>query len=130
MTQRKRGFMRIAKQIIYEQPGLTRDEVAERALQRDPSLSNARNPVHSLGATLAKQVRMGMEADIEARDERPTRYYPKATPNTPNGNKSAGSPMTIIFQVGNSYFRGPATKENLQRIKQWLNEIENEGEVR
>lgn len=125
MTQPKRGFMKIARRIIHEQPGLTRDEVAERTLQRDPSLSNARNPVHSLGATLAKQVQTGMEADIEARDERPTRYYPKGTSITPNSNKSAGSPVMITFRAGDSQFQGPATRENLQRVKQWLNEMEN-----
>lgn len=83
-----KGFMRVANQIISEHPeGLTMGEVAEEALHRDPSLSNARDPVFSLGTTLAKQVRMGWEPAIETRDtRRPIRYFPKRRSDRENGS--------------------------------------------
>lgn len=124
-------FMEKARQIVKDNPGLTMREVAERFHRDYPDCSRAKNPVQSLGTTLAKQVRDGLEACIEARGK-PLRFYYKdgAKPlrvekdETHSVVGQPGPVSVITFTSGDTQFRGPATKENIRRIKNWLEEME------
>ena len=124
-------FMEKARQIVKDNPGLTMREVAERFHRDYPDFSRAKNPVQSLATTLAKQVREGHEPSIEARG-RPLRFYYKDDATPVGAGKDAThsvvgqpSPVSVItFTAGDTQFRGPATKENIRRIKQWLEEME------
>lgn len=133
MAMRRQGFMQVARQIVRESPGLSAPEVAKKALAREPSLSQARDPIGSLSATLFKQVKMGMERGIFAQGTRPIRYYRKDPDSSlpPSGNEvgptlraEQHSPVMMTFSAGDSQFRGPATKENIRLIKAWLEELE------
>ena len=124
-------FMEKARQIVKDNPGLTMREVAERFHRDCPDFSRAKNPVQSLETTLAKQVREGHEPSIEARG-RPLRFYHKDDTKSAEARKDAThsvvgqpSPVSVInFTAGDTQFRGPATKENIRRIRQWLEEME------
>lgn len=128
-------FMEKARQIVKDSPGLTMREVAERVHRDYPDLSRAKNPVQSLGTTLAKQVREGLEPRIEARG-RPLRFYDKDDAKPTGERKEAihsvvGRPSlvsVITVTAGDTQFKGPATKENLRRIKQWLEEMEADAD--
>lgn len=53
----KRGFMEVAVNLIFRCPGRTDEEYAKMALESNPDLSDAKDPIFSLKTTLAKQVR-------------------------------------------------------------------------
>ncbi len=124
-------FMEKARQIVKDNPGLTMREVAERFHRDYPDFSRAKNPVQSLATTLAKQVREGLEPRIEAQG-RPLRFYYKGDAKPVGVEKDEThsvvgqpSPVSVItFTAGDTQFRGPATKENIRRIKHWLEEME------
>ncbi|MBI4301467.1 MAG: hypothetical protein HY664_02530 [Chloroflexi bacterium] len=80
----KTGFSHeVAPRLIRESPGMTSDEVAKLALSNELCSSDAKDPVRSLGNTLAKEVREGRLPEIVARrDGNILRYYPKDTPST------------------------------------------------
>ena len=128
-------FMEKARQIVKDNPGLTMREVAERFHRDYPDFSRAKNPVQSLATTLAKQVREGHEPSIEARG-RPLRFYYKDDAKPRGGAEEIIHPVVgqpspipvITFTAGDAQFKGPATKENLRRIKQWLEEMETEAD--
>ena len=138
---RKKGFMDLARQIIEEHPdGLIGREVAEEALQRDPSLSVAKDPIQSLASTLAKMVRDGFEPGIETHNTRqPIRYFPKAIANPMEGNgvsdptpnppgKPAGLPPNarqLSVLAGNAQFRGPLTGANLDLAITLLQQVKH-----
>lgn len=74
----KKGFSHgVAPDLIREQPGMTANEVAERALNRGLAGSDGKYPVQSLGHTLAKEVREVRLPEVVARKVGGVlRYYP------------------------------------------------------
>lgn len=135
MNYPKGFFMEKARQIVKDRPGSTMREVAERFHRDYPDCSKAKNPLQSLATTLAKQVREDLEPRIEARG-RPLRFYYKDDATPAEGGKEAmhsvvgqSSPVSVItMTAGDTQFKGPATKENLRRIKQWLEEMEADAD--
>ena len=74
----KKGFSHeVAPELIREEPGLRADQIAERALSRGLCDSDAKEPVRSLAATLAKEVRERRLPGIYAKKMGSAlRYYP------------------------------------------------------
>ena len=75
----RKGFSHgVAPDLVRESPGMTSRQVAELAMSRGLSSSDAKDdPVFSLGSTLAKEVREGRLPEVVARKERGVlRYYP------------------------------------------------------
>lgn len=135
----KRGFTKWAVSMLQDDPTIiwSGEELAEEALQRDPTFSGAKNPLGSLKATFEKQVREKTLPEVEVVGSYPKRYRwrdgsadggsgssepPSALPSPPS---SAREYVTV--NVGEAQFRGPVTVENLntcigilQRIKEKL----------
>ena len=77
-----------------------------------------------------------MEQGIEAKGERPIRYYPRTAagsggggaertpPNSQYPEDAPNTPPMITFVVGDSQLRGPANRQNLRRIRSWVDELE------
>ena len=74
----KKGFSHgVAPDLVRQKPGMTANEVAELALSRGLCSSDAKDPVDSLGKTLAKEVREGRLPEVYAnRVGGLLRYYP------------------------------------------------------
>ena len=74
----KKGFSHgVAPALIRETPGMRADQVAERALSSGLCDSDAKDPIRSLAATLAKEVREGRLPEVCSREVAGVlRYYP------------------------------------------------------
>ena len=94
----KKGFSHgVAPTLIAENPGMTASEVAERALSRGLAESDSSDPVRSLAATLAKEVREGRHKEVRAdRASGVLRYYPISS-GQPTG-LDRGSPMVRTYE--------------------------------
>ena len=135
----KRGFTKLAGSMLRDDPSRTwtAEEVAAEALQRDATLSVAKNPIGSLAATFAKQVRDNVLPEIEVVGNYPKRYRCRSG-SVGEGRGSSEPPSdlsispssakeNVTVTVGEAQFRGPVTVENLntgigilQRIKEKL----------
>ncbi|MFH1088060.1 MAG: hypothetical protein V1737_05685 [Chloroflexota bacterium] len=62
----QKGFMKAVLPLIRANPGLSAEEYASIALERDPELSVSKNPNFSLSTTLRKEVREGRRPEIKA----------------------------------------------------------------
>lgn len=60
------GFKGVAPELIRETPGLPAKEYAAIALERELCGSDSKDPLQSLGSTLAKEVREGRMPGIRA----------------------------------------------------------------
>ena len=96
----QKGFSHgVAPDLIRERPGMTSRQVAELAMNRGLSSSDAKDdPAFSLGSTLAKEVREGRLPEVVVRKERGVlRYYPAA--GGESGTREASYDSDEVFSI-------------------------------
>ena len=93
--------MKLARQIVTQTPGLTAQEVVERAKRTGQVISAAKNPDASLVGTLHKvHKQFGMERRVD--DSGRFRYYPKGisqaapTPSVKDSASNGGCCITLL----------------------------------
>lgn len=120
-----KGFTKVAIELIQKHPGKTHDEYAKMALDKDPDLSRAINPIFSLASTLAKQVRDGQLENISRKYiEGKYRYFPKTKDQRSEIPATVSLPFFALDRINNLIDLG-LSKNKDNAVKLVLEEIKS-----